>query len=126
VTGYTLDAGALIALERGDRRVAGRMAEAIRRGAEIAVPAAALAQAWRDGRRQVRLQRLLLSEVTVVVPLDERTARAAGVLCGITGTADVVDAAVVVYARARGHIVVTSDPDDLRCLDPGLPTVAVS
>jgi hypothetical protein len=33
--------------------------------------------------------------------------------CGVAGTSDVVDAAVVVGAAARGDITVTSDPADL-------------
>jgi hypothetical protein len=32
----------------------------------------------------------------------------------------VVDVSVVVCARERGHAVVTSDPDDLRAIDPKL------
>ena len=52
-------------------------------------------------------------------------ARAAGQLCGARGTSDVVDASVVLCARARKHAVVTSDVGDLRRLDPALPLVAV-
>jgi hypothetical protein len=36
------------------------------------------------------------------------------VACGAAGTADVVDALVVVLARQLAAPVVTSDPDDLR------------
>ncbi|MGI8875268.1 MAG: PIN domain-containing protein [Egibacteraceae bacterium] len=121
MSGYTLDAGALIALEGRDRRVAARLAEALRRGAGIAVPAGALAQVWRDGRRQVLLARLLADDGVEVVPLDDLAAREAGQLCGVAGTADIVDASVVRCARTRGHVVLTSDPDDLRRLDATLP-----
>src|SRR5262249_11720445 len=48
----------------------------------------------------------------------DRLAREAGQLCGIRGTADVIDASVVLAARARGHRIVTSDPEDLERLDP--------
>ncbi len=41
-----------------------------------------------------------------------------GRLLAIAGTSDVVDAHVVVCARRTGRAVVTSDPDDLRHLDP--------
>ncbi len=46
-------------------------------------------------------------------PLTEDHARAAGAACAASGTADIVDATVVVTAAARGDTVVTTDPDDL-------------
>jgi hypothetical protein len=60
-----------------------------------------------------------------VVALGEPEARAAGALCGRAGTADVVDASVVVCARVRGHAVITGDPVDLLALDPALRIVPV-
>jgi tagatose-1,6-bisphosphate aldolase len=59
------------------------------------------------------------------VPLDEPTAKAAGVLCGRAETADVVDASVVIAARLLGQPVLTSDADDLRRLDKQLRIVAL-
>jgi PIN domain len=119
--GLTLDTGSLIALERGDevvdaliRRV-GEMPDAV-----IHIPAGVAAQAFRDGRRQVRLRRLFKHPQTRVVPLDARTALVVGLLLGRHGCSDVVDASVVVCARTHGKGVVTSDPDDLRRLDPSL------
>lgn len=44
---------------------------------------------------------------------DEARARSAGAACGVAGTADVVDASVIVGAGARGDLVVTSDREDL-------------
>jgi hypothetical protein len=44
-------------------------------------------------------------------------------LLAASGTADVVDAHVVVCARRAGQRVATSDPDDLRRLDPSLDVV---
>jgi hypothetical protein len=118
MSGLTLDAGALIAFERNDRRVVGLLAEAVRHDLTLAVPAAVLGQVWRDGRRQARLARLLGSAAVEVVPLDDHGARAAGQLCGVRGTTDVIDATVVLCARQRRHRIVTSDPVDLRHLDP--------
>lgn len=89
----------------------------------IAVPAGVVAQAWRNGARQVRLVRLLNASVTVVVPLDHEQARRVGEICRRTGTSDIVDASVIVCAKARGHEVVTSDPDDLAAIDPDVPLV---
>lgn len=119
--GVTLDTGALIALERGDRRITALLAR-VTRGprTEINVPAGALGQAWRNGRRQARLAQLLSAPETNVVVLDEPTARAAGVLLGRAGTADLIGASVAICASERHQAVVTSDPDDLRRLIPGL------
>ena len=62
----------------------------------------------------------------VSVPaLDEPNAKAAGILCGQRGTNDPIDASVVLNARRRHHTVITSDPADLRQLDPQLPIVAL-
>jgi hypothetical protein len=87
-------------------------------------PAGALAQVWRNPARQARLARLVNSSLFVVHPLDEVTAKAAGQLCGATGSSDVVDASVVILARLVSGVAVTSDPDDLRTLDPGVDLVA--
>lgn len=89
------------------------------------MPAGALAQVWRDGSRQAVLARLLRQDHVEVVPLDDAAARAAGQLCGATQTSDVIDASVVLCARARHQPVLTSDPDDLRRLDPRLRIVAL-
>jgi len=52
-------------------------------------------------------------------------AKAAGRLCGLRDTSDVIDASVVVAARESGAIVVTGDGGDLRRLDPTLSIVEV-
>jgi hypothetical protein len=114
-----LDAGALIAVDRADRRVI-RLLELAR---DIHVPAGALAQAWRDPARQVRLARVVSADGAVVHPLDGVGARAVGQLCAATATSDVVDASVVLVARVVDGVVVTSDSDDLRRLDPGVQLV---
>ncbi len=112
-----LDTGALIAIDRADEW--GRAFLRRRLGA-IVVPAAVLAQAWRDGARQARLARFLVSDGTVVEALDELAAKAVGVILGRTGTSDVVDASVVVSARRHQALVLTTDPADLLKIDPNL------
>lgn len=124
-SGLTLDAGALIGWERRSLRVRALIDVARRRDLPIVVPAGALAQVWRDGARQALLARLLAAPPVLIVPLDEHAARAAGELCGRVGHADVVDASVVLCARALGHAVVTSDPRDLSRFDPRLPLILV-
>ena len=125
MSGLTLDAGALIAIEKGDRRVVTSIGDALSKDVPVTVPAGALAQVWRGGSRQARLARVLAGEGIEIEPLDERLARAAGRLCGLTGTRDIVDASVVVGAVVRGDVILTSDVDELRRLDANVELVAV-
>ena len=74
---------------------------------------------------RVRLTRLFKHPQTRIVPLDARTASVVGLLLGRRDCSDVVDASVVVCARTHGQGVITSDPDDLRRLDPELPLEVV-
>jgi hypothetical protein len=125
MSGLTLDSGALIAIEKEDRRVATLISRALALRAGIAVPAGVVGQVWRSGARQARIARLLRSPAVEVEPLDDLRARAAGQLCGITGTDDVIDASVALCARRRGQTVLTSDPDDIRRLDASLRVESV-
>lgn len=120
MSGVTLDAGGLIAIDRGDRRVLSLLARASELGARVTVPATALAQAMRNPARQARLSRLIRQASTDVVPLDRPDATATGLLLAATTTSDIADAHVIVCARRAGQTVVTSDPEDLRRLDPGV------
>jgi rRNA-processing protein FCF1 len=113
-----LDAGALIALERGDARIRALCREALRTKARLVIPAGVVGQVIRDRSRQVALGALLKGPTTEVPALDQLVAEAAGVLCGKAGTSDVIDASVVLTALRERAVVVTSDPDDLRRLDP--------
>ena len=123
--GMTLDTGALIAIERGDERVRDLLRTANSRGMSLHVLPGVLAQAWRGSRRQVPLDRFLRSPDVATPDFDAATARAVGELCGLTGHHDIVDVHVVLHARLHGHQVVTSDPDDLRRVDPRLPMVVI-
>ena len=123
--GLTLDAGALIAFERGDRLVVALVERARQRGDVLAIPAGVIGQVWRDGSKQARLAAFLKSPIVEVEILTEQRAREAGQLCGVTKTRDVIDASVVLCARAREQAVVTSDPQDIEKLDPSLPLIQV-
>ena len=118
--GLTLDAGALIAIDRGDRRMIALLQQAVKARIGIRVPAGVVGQVWRRGARQATLARFLRSREVEVPALDEYVARAAGELCGLTGTADVIDASVVLTARNEHDSILTSDPDGLRKLDAAL------
>lgn len=123
--GVTLDAGALIALDRADRRVVALLARALETSARITIPATVLAQAVRNPARQALLARLVRQPTTDVVPLDRVDATGVGRLLAASDTADVVDAHVVLCARRARQAVATSDPEDLRHLDPSLTLVTV-
>lgn len=123
--GVTLDAGALIALDRGDRRVLVLLARARETGAVVTVPATALAQAIRRPERQARLARLVRQPGTDVISLDRVDATSTGRLLAASGTSDIADAHVVICARRASQPVVTSDPGDLRALDPAISLIAI-
>ena len=110
-----LDAGAFIAVDRGDERtMIARLRAAEQHAIELRTGAIVVAEVWRDpAGRQVGLARLL--GAVDIRAIDERLARDAGVLLGRAGTADSVDASVVLVAES-GDRILTSDPADLRRL----------
>lgn len=119
-----LDAGALIGVDRDDRRTAGLVELGRRSGATLVTSAPVVAQAWRGSPRQARLARLLnMIDVRATQLAD---ARAAGDLLAATGTADVVDGLLALVA-VPGDQLLTSDPDDLRVLveERGIPVTVV-
>jgi hypothetical protein len=123
--GATFDAGGLIALDRNDRRAIVLVARAAETGARMTVPATALAQAIRRPERQVRLARLLRQPTTDIVALDRVDATSVGRLLAASGTSDLVDAHVVICALRSRQSIVTSDPDDLRRLDPAAQLIVL-
>lgn len=125
MAGITLDAGGLIAVDRNDRMITVLLARARERRARVTIPASALAQAIRRPERQVRLARLVRQPTTDVVALDRVDATNVGRLLAASGTADIVDAHVVVCAHRARQRVATSDPEDLRRLDPTLEVLVV-
>lgn len=115
MTALVLDAGALIKLDRNDRSAWAMLRVAADDRDIVQVPTGVIAQAWRNGSRQALLSRALAH--CDEVPLDGLLARAAGLLCGQSATADVIDASVAVtaagIARHDRVAVLTSDPDDI-------------
>lgn len=125
MSGVTFDAGGLIAIDRGDRKVLVLIARATERGMRITIPATALAQAIRNPAKQVRLTRLIRQPNTDLAALDARDATATGLILARSRTNDIVDAHVVVCARRAHQVIVTSDADDLRRIDSALQLVVV-
>ncbi len=123
--GVTLDAGGLIALDRDDRRMVVLLARARETAARVTVPASVLAQAIRRPDRQIRLARLIRQPTTDVIDLGRVDATNVGRLLAASGTSDIADAHVVICARRADQPVITSDPGDLRQLDPALRLIAL-
>jgi predicted nucleic acid-binding protein len=122
---YVLDAGALIAYERRDRRAAALLELAAKHRIEMILPSGVLAQVWREGSRQVFLTRALRNPGLVDAPLNRTDAKLAGELLCRSRTADVVDAHVAVLASRLRAPAITSDPDDLIRLDQSLETITL-
>lgn len=109
-----LDAGALVALERGDREVAALLKRELLVGRPPLTHGGVVGQVWRGGSGgQARLARALPGIETLA--LDDGMGRRVGVLLGRAGHDDVIDAAVVLLAT-DGDWILTSDPDDLHPL----------
>ena len=108
-----LDAGALIALERGDRQIRALVKVSDAEG-EVLVPASVLAQVWRGGPRSARLA--LTIKLADVDALDESRAKEIGVRLATSGAKDITDGHVVCCALDRRAIVATSDSSDIEAL----------
>lgn len=117
MSGVVYDTGALLAAKRRHRGLWALHEQSLASGVRPIVPVVVLAQAWR-GAPHANLSRLLRG--CLVTPDTEDLGKAAGALCGRTGTSDVVDGLVVVTALRQGALVVTSDPDDLQHLASSL------
>jgi hypothetical protein len=117
-----LDAGALLAADRRDRRVGALLRVAQQERITVRTSPAAVAQVWRNGARQAQLARVLAG--VAAPPLDLDTGKRLGALLGADHSCDVVDAHIASLARA-GDRVLTSDPDDLRRLLDTLRVEAV-
>ena len=109
-----LDAGAFVAVERGDRDIVALIKRERLAGRVPVSHGGVVAQVWRGGTgRQVPVARLLAG--VDITALDDGLGRRAGMLLARSGLADVIDATVVCLA-GDGDDILTSDPDDLRAL----------
>ena len=109
-----LDAGAFMAVDRGDRSMIARLQVARRHGIELRTSAIVIAQVWRDPKgRQAELAQLF--HAVDVRPIDEQCARESGILIGRARTTDPIDATVVLVA-SNGDRILTSDSSDLKRL----------
>lgn len=108
-----LDAGALIAVDRRDRRLAAMLRVLQRRKVPLRTSAAVVAQVWRDGPRQANLARVLAGVgIEALGPVEGRRV---GTLLAGAGAADVVDGHVALIVE-HGGAVLTGDPADIAAL----------
>ena len=112
--GVTYDAGALIAADRGQRRMWARHEALLANRVVPTVPASVVAQTWRGGGRQALLSNLLVG--CDVEALDDDQARRVGSLAAKAATTDIVDASVVEGAMRRVDLVISSDRSDLQAI----------
>ncbi|MGH8878216.1 MAG: PIN domain-containing protein [Stackebrandtia sp.] len=109
-----LDAGALVAVERGSRELVARIKGERLLGRAPVTHGGVVGQVWRGGSgRQARLAQLLPH--AEVVSLGAVLGKRAGTLLSRAASSDVIDAAVVLLAE-DDDLILTSDPDDLVAL----------
>lgn len=112
-----LDAGFLVAFERGGRGTREYVSLAQASGTVLSTTHPVVAQVWRDGARQARLSRLL--RALTILPFDD--GRSVGALLAAAKTTDVVDAHLVITADRLSEPILTGDLDDLEHLAACLP-----
>ena len=108
-----LDAGALVAVDRRDRRIGAQLRVLQQQGTPVRVSSAVVGQVWRDGRRQANLAAVLAG--VGIEPVAKEDGRRIGELLALAGSADVVDAHVALMT-ATSDLVLTGDPGDIRKL----------
>jgi hypothetical protein len=119
-----LDAGAFIALERRDPVAVHLVERFLRERTPLATSAGVVAQLWRGGDREQVPVSILLRR-THVVDLTAAVAKTLGRMLALTGTADPIDAHIVLLARERTWPVLSCDEADLRAIDPSLEVYAI-
>ncbi len=111
MSAVVLDAGALVAVDRGERGLAAKLRVAERSGLELRSTGVTIAEVWRDASGgQANLARLL--KAVDVRAVNQRLGREAGVLLGKAGMTNAADATVVAVA-ATGDRILTGDPGDI-------------
>lgn len=117
--GWTLDTGALIALERRQQRMWNIFRAGREDGRPMTAPATVVAEWWRT--RSDHSERILSG--LVIEPMDLELAKLVGEALAAMRGASLVDASVMASAAQRGDMVLTSDIDDLERLRKQFPNV---
>jgi predicted nucleic acid-binding protein len=126
--GFTLDTGALIALQKRKRRAWQFVELAVADDLELRAPAAILAEFWRGPVTMKPLATLIESAISWV-DVTPRLARRAGLALVDAGRGpSAIDALVATVAALHGDVVLTSDVEDFARLAnhyPGLRVLRV-
>lgn len=109
-----LDAGVLVAVDRGERAAQSFLTAALEESAVLRTSTPVVAQVWRDGSRQARLARFL--DTLEVHDFTLADARVVGGILLRSGTSDVVDAHIVALAVRLQDSIVTADAADFQSL----------
>lgn len=104
-----LDVGALVAVDKRDRRVGAMLRVLQRGGVPVLTSGGAVAQVWRNGRRQANLARVLPG--IYVAAIDEVAAKKTGELLRANGSGDIVDAHVSVLVHPNDQVLTSDEPD---------------
>lgn len=104
-----LDAGALVAVDKRDRRLGAMLRVLQRDGIPVITSGGVVAQVWRDGRRQANLARIL-SGVDVDA-LDDGVARKIGELLRQNRSEDLVDGHVALLVEPEDQVLTSDEPD---------------
>ena len=108
------DAGALIAAERNDSRLATLIHAALKTRTPILIPTVVIAEIWRASKTHPRIASAL-KVASAETGLSSALAREVGALIAAAGGAGIVDATVTAIAAAHlPATIVTSDPDDIQ------------
>ena len=114
-----LDAGVLIAIDRGEESARAFLTSADRNTRPLHTTAVAAAQVWRHGATQARLAQAL--RAMTVHPFGADDIAPVGETLRRSGTGDVVDAHLVVVAVRLGLDIITADAADFAVLTAHLP-----
>jgi predicted nucleic acid-binding protein len=123
--GFVLDTGALIALEKpASARFLGAVLHRLTSEDPLVVSAGSIAEVWHGTSRQTPLVFLLRRPGILIEEITVPVAKAIGAFLGQQRDGDdIVDAHVVMLAHRYQLPVITTDPGDLRALDPKLPLI---
>jgi len=114
--GLTLDTGALIQLEKRNRRTIELLKTALDDGIPLRIPAAAVAEFWHGSHGRGVEGLIEVATIAVTRHLAQRAGEALAAIGKTRRGPSIVDAIVAAVAHAHGDAVLTTDPDDLRAL----------
>jgi len=115
VKGWTLDTGALIALERRKKRIIDLWSRAIDDEVSITIPTIVLTEWWAGTGTHADVLRDIQESVTFEA-LDDRLAKIVAIARLKVASATLVDTVVAASAAQRGDAILTSDPQDMQRL----------